>query len=80
MNVDDASAIGAALIAMNTLGIKHTLQETAQREVITFEPNLELHQLYKEKFFPLYEHLYRALILEMRIVHDTRKELTSDNE
>jgi gluconokinase len=74
MNIDDASAIGAALIAMKTLGIQNKVGESAIQSARIFEPHLAEHVLYKTKFFPLYEHLYKALILEMKIFHENKLE------
>jgi gluconokinase len=74
LNVDDASAIGAALIAMKALNISNSIEESAKRGMIVFEPDMHEHAIYHEKYFPLYTHLYRALILEMKIFHENRKE------
>jgi gluconokinase len=71
-NIDDASAIGAAIIAMDTLDIKHQIEENSKRESRTFEPDQNEHKNYREKYFPMYENLYRALVLEMKIFHENR--------
>lgn len=71
MNVEDASAIGAAMIAMKTFGVESSLPHD---DVITFEPDMEAHRVYLEKYFPMYENLYRALVLEMKIFHENRTE------
>jgi gluconokinase len=73
MNIDDASAIGAAIIAMDTMGVAHQLESVFSKDLKVFEPDLEQHKLYKERFFPMYENLYRALVLEMKISHDQRQ-------
>jgi gluconokinase len=80
LNIEDASAIGAALIAMKALGLKHTIEQQAKSGMIVFHPNEDEHRLYKEKYFPLYSQLYRALILEMKISNDLRKENIQQNQ
>ena len=35
---------------------------------------MEAHRVYLEKYFPMYENLYRALVLEMKIFHENRTE------
>jgi gluconokinase len=72
VNIEDASAIGAAMIAMQTFGIAQI--EFESDEATVFEPDMDIHQVYREKYFPMYENLYRALVLEMKIFHDNRSE------
>jgi gluconokinase len=70
MNIDDASAIGAGLIAMEALGISHEIEKSSRNEVTVFEPDEAEHALYRHKYFPMYENLYRVLMLEMKIFHE----------
>jgi gluconokinase len=74
MNIDDASAIGAAIIAMNTLGIAHRVEEISRHNLKIFEPDMNEHRVYVDRYFPFYENLYRSLVLEMKIFHDNREE------
>jgi gluconokinase len=70
MNIDDASAIGAGLIAMEALGVPHEIEKSSRNEVTVFEPDQDEHALYRQKYFPMYENLYRALMLDMKIFHE----------
>lgn len=71
MNVEDASAIGAAMIAMQAFGV--TMSPRFE-DAAVFDPDMETHQVYVERYFPMYESIYRALVLEMKILHDNRTE------
>jgi gluconokinase len=72
-NVADASAIGAAMIALKALKIKHQLK---QESTVIYQPEGKEHDLYRQKYFPMYEHLYRTLILEMKIFHENKTAVT----
>lgn len=75
VNRDDASAIGGAFLAFDKLGIAGTFNNFNDQETITFLPDEQMHNVYNTKFFPVYEHLYRSLAIDMQILHD----LKSDN-
>jgi gluconokinase len=79
-NIDDASAIGAAMIAMEALNIPNVVNEVIGREPKIFEPDMNVHKLYRNKYFPMYESLYRALVLEMKIHHDNNVEIEEETE
>ena len=70
VNADDASAIGAAYMGMKTLGIIERYPQVDPKTVVTFLPDEEEHQHYKEEIFPRFEHLYKALVLDMAVLHD----------
>lgn len=72
VNRDDASAIGAAFLALDKMGIKGAYDKLSGQESVTFEPDPEIHRLYDTKFFPVYEHLYRSLAVDMQIIHDLK--------
>jgi gluconokinase len=74
LNIGDASAIGAALIAMKALGIAHDMEAESNKEELILEPDMKEHKLYRDRFFPLYENLYRTLVLDMKIFHENRGE------
>jgi gluconokinase len=68
INSDDASAIGAAFMGMKTMHLIDTYPIGDSTKI--FQPNVERHQKYKNEIFPRFEHLYKALILEMAVLHD----------
>ncbi len=69
VNREDASAIGAAFLAFDAFGIQGDYDVFSEAEAITFEPQPETHTCYRDQVFPVYEHLYRTLSLDMEIVH-----------
>jgi gluconokinase len=73
VNNEDASAIGAAFIAMKSLGVKGAYEVFDESSCENFVPDPEKHRYYKEFVFPLFEHLYKALILEMHILSEQKK-------
>lgn len=81
VNHDDASAIGAAFLAFDAMGIEGDYNKFAEQESVSFEPDLNVHQLYTTKYFPIYEHLYRSLTVDMQILHDmkTDKQISTES-
>ncbi len=71
---DDASAIGAAMIAMKALGMT-TPAENGSHSIV-FDPDPEAHEVYMQRTFPMYENLYKALVGEMKTFHENRTEST----
>jgi gluconokinase len=72
VNADDASAIGAAYMGMKSLNIIDTYPTIPAAEVKTFLPDPLEHEKYAEQIFPRFEHLYKALVLEMAVLHDQK--------
>lgn len=72
VNTDDASAIGAAYMALkkfNSLADYHSLKPDSVR---IFTPNIENHQVYKESIFPLFRNLTNTLLLNMGVLADMK--------
>jgi gluconokinase len=70
VNADDASATGAAFMGMKTLHIIDTYPVGDAALIKTYLPDVERHRKYQDEIFPRFEHLYRALVLEMAVLHD----------
>jgi gluconokinase len=71
-NTDDASAIGAAYMAIKKLESLPDYNSFKQDQVRVFTPDLANHQVYKERIFPLFRNLTNTLLLNMSIVSDMR--------
>lgn len=70
VNAGDASATGAAFMGLKTLGLTVTYPVLEKEKITFFYPDQAIHQYYEEMIFPRFEHLYKALVLEMSILHD----------
>jgi gluconokinase len=70
VNADDASAMGAAFMGMKTLHLIDTYPVGEATKI--FLPDVQRHQKYVTEIFPRFEHLYKALVLEMAVLHDHR--------
>lgn len=77
VNNEDASAIGATILGMKALGIRDSYLTPDHAEEHIFIPDETIHARYKNHFFPMYEHLYRTLALDMQVHHEQKTELTS---
>jgi len=64
---EDASALGAAYLAMKKIGYIKSYQELYPAEQKTFTPDKENHQYYRDKTFPLFKNLSIGLTLDMAI-------------
>jgi gluconokinase len=75
VNTEDASAMGAAFLGMKTMGINGSYLEFDESEATIFLPDEKEHAIYEEKIFPVYEQLYKSLILDMQILHEHKQEM-----
>jgi gluconokinase len=76
---EDASAIGAALMAMKSLGMIATYEEMAPTSSMVFSPNEKNHLVYAGRNFPLYRSLYKNLIVDMAVWSDFQKNPLEEN-
>ena len=70
VNNEDASAMGAAFMGMKTLGAIQDYSELVKEEPESFQPDMDSHLIYRDYIFPLYDHLYKSLALEMKVRHE----------
>lgn len=77
LNTEDASAIGAAFLAMKTLRIREGYWPMADDEAVIFTPGEDNHSAYRDRFFPLYEAMYPAMVHLMRpaMINERQKSL-----
>jgi gluconokinase len=68
VQAEDASATGAAYLAMRALGIITHLHEIEPTGSQMFYPNPEHHRIYAQEVFPRYKRLYEALQPEMELL------------
>jgi gluconokinase len=71
IHAEDASALGAVFLAMKALGIIKDYSQLDPGHPMTLYPNEANHIVYREEVFPRYVQLYKALTLEMSVLHDT---------
>jgi gluconokinase len=65
INAEDASAVGAAYLAMKALGIITSYNNIPSAGSTLFHPRNDNHVKYSEEIFPRYERLYKLLRGEM---------------
>ena len=80
INNEDASAMGAAFMGMKTLGVIEDYGQLVKEEPESFDPDMDIHMIYRNYIFPLYEHLYKALALEMKIRHENIQVYQQSNQ
>lgn len=67
---EDASALGAAYLAMKKLGHINSFEELRPKEQKSFLPREVNHSRYQEKVFPLFKSLSLSLTLDMAIANN----------
>jgi gluconokinase len=72
VNTDDASAIGAAYMALRKINSLDDYRSLKPDSVRIFTPNTENHQVYKESVFPLFRNLTNTLLLNMGVLSDMK--------
>ncbi len=79
IRAEDASAQGAAYLAMKTLGMIENYKSLMPRSIKIFLPNNQYHVTYSEKVFPIFRNLSRSLKLDMAILHELKINLQNDS-
>ena len=80
VNSEDASAIGAAYLAMKALGMIKDYNSLHTGGSVMFNPRSDHHAKYSEEVFPQYERLYKLLKTEMTSTsHRKNINLTTSN-
>lgn len=69
VNAEDASATGAAYLAVKAIGLEEDYPLPNQEELIAIEPDQQTHAIYKE-YFKIYKKLYTDLKETMHELHD----------
>lgn len=72
VNTDDASAIGAAYMALKKINSLADYSSLKPDSVRIFTPNSANHQVYRESVFPLFRNLTNTLLLNMRVLSDMK--------
>jgi gluconokinase len=67
VNVEDASAIGAAYLALHALGLIPAPDALQPKTSHTYLPRPEYHAVYRDRTFPLFRQLTRNLTLDMAV-------------
>jgi gluconokinase len=67
VNVEDASAIGAAYLALHALKLIPALDTLQPETIHTYLPRPEYHAVYRDRAFPLFRQLTRNLTLDMAV-------------
>ena len=71
LNSEDASALGAAYLALKNFDLIKSFQELAPLSTTSISPDMNNHRLY-QRTFELYDRLYKKLEDEMLLVEDLR--------
>jgi gluconokinase len=72
VNTDDASAIGAAYMALKKINSLADYSSLKPDSVRIFTPNSANHNVYRESVFPLFRNLTNTLLLNMRVLSDMK--------
>ena len=72
VNTDDASAIGAAYMALKKINSLADYSSLKPDSVRIFTPNSANHNVYRESVFPLFRNLPNTLLLNMRVLSDMK--------
>jgi gluconokinase len=78
MRSEDASAQGAAFLAMKKLNLIEDYKTLMPQSVTTYLPNSDGHAIYAEKIFPLFRNLSKTLQLDMAVLHEIKNSLYGD--
>ena len=79
VSTEDASAIGAAYLAMKSLGVITSYAELDGTLTTIFYPEPENHRVYLDKNFPLYRNLYKHLMLDMVVRNEMYASAPTEN-
>lgn len=74
VNTEDASATGAAYLAVKAIGLEEEYPLPNQDEMVAIAPNQQEHETYK-KYFKIYKKLYQDLKGTMHDLHDLQNEM-----
>ncbi len=72
IRADDASAQGAAFLAMKKLKWIEDYSTLMPASVKTYLPNNDHHTIYAEKIFPVFRNLSKTLKLDMAVIHELK--------
>lgn len=75
-NASDASALGAVYMGLKALGIIPDYTAIKHQATTIYKPDNERTQVYRENAFPRYKQLYKALALEMAVLHEKSSTLS----
>ncbi len=78
IRAEDASAQGAAFLAMKKLNLIKDYNTLMPSSVTTYLPNNNHHQIYSEKIFPVFRNLSKNLMLDMAVLHELKISLQND--
>ncbi len=79
IRAEDASAQGAAFLAMKKLKLIDDYKVLMPESVTTYIPNNDHHTIYNEKIFPVFRNLSKTLKLDMAVLHELKINL-QDNQ
>jgi len=74
VNAEDASATGAAYLAVKAIGLEEDYPLPNQEEMVATAPDQHAHETYK-KYFKIYKKLYKDLKGTMHELHDLQNEM-----
>jgi len=74
VNAEDASATGAAYLAVKAIGLEEDYPLPNQEEMVAIAPDQQAHETYK-KYFKIYKKLYKDLKGSMHELHDLQNEM-----
>jgi gluconokinase len=77
--VEDASAQGAAFLAMKKLKLIKDYSVLMPASVKTYLPDSSKHIIYSEKIFPVFRSLSKTLTLDMAVFHELKSSLHEDH-
>ncbi|MEO7991236.1 MAG: gluconokinase [Chryseolinea sp.] len=75
IRAEDASAQGAAFLAMKKLKLIDNYNVLMPASVTAYHPNNDHHILYSEKIFPVFRNLSKNMMLDMAVLHDMKTNL-----
>ena len=79
IRAEDASAQGAAFLAMKKLKLINDYDVLMPSSVKTYLPNHNHHKIYAEKIFPIFRNLSKTLKLDMAVLHELKISLQADH-
>jgi gluconokinase len=76
VNMEDASAMGAAFLYMKKAQVQGAYTSFNESDTVSFLPDAQEHQFYLDSVFPFFEQLYKSLAADMHTLHKLKKENT----
>lgn len=73
LGTKDASALGAAYMSLKTNNLIDSYDQLKPTTIKTFIPDVQRHEKYKHKVFPMFKNLSHCLMLDMRIAHELQE-------